>query len=121
MNPDTRQLELINPEILKSLKQIPKHDPVAALKSEIEALQVAEPHKRTWTTFTIGEQVEVHFQRDGKPYYRSVRVKNIHANGLLLKAADLKDSFFPGQEVTVKGEKCRVGLLTSKGMYVRGA
>ena len=121
MNPDTRRFELFDCGDFGILKQGPVPDLEAALPQYEGAHRIAEPHKRNWTTFAIGEQLEVRFKRGGKPFYWNVRVKNIHADGLLLSAPHLNDSFFPGQEVTVKGEACRVGLITSKGMYVQGA
>ncbi len=121
MNPDTRHLELMNGE-LEKIKQLPKQNPLAEMQASLERLtaqQVAEPHKNKWTHFSLGESVEVVRWADGGPVMRHLRVHNIHADGILLRGKDLS-AYAAGQKVTVKGEKCEVVKVSSKGLYVRG-
>jgi hypothetical protein len=125
MNPDTRQLELMQSDV-EGLKQLSKYQsPLEELKKQVQALeevaarQVAEPHKSKWTHFTLGESVEVIRWADGGPVMRHLRIHNLNADGLLLRGKDLS-AYVAGQKVTVKGEKCEVVKISSKGLYVRG-
>lgn len=126
MNPDTRQLELveqIGTDLVKEVIYPPEHParkPPAAV-GHVALRQLGDPVRNAWTTFSIGEKVEVIRRGEHFPISRILTVRAINADGLLLRGSNLGDSFFVGQDITVKGEKCRVHHLSSKGMYVRGA
>ena len=124
MNPETNKLELLNPDFLKELEARKEvratSGQIREIQAKLTALQQREPHKERWTTFAVGELVDLQWLHENKDRYRQANVKNINANGLLLRGAHLNLSFFIGQEVFVKGEKCQVKHISSKGMYVEG-